>query len=289
MKKQNAGKTFLIYTAIAIISGIYSIILADDKKEIPDHTNLTDCQTCHAEKWKMWEASDHSKAINPVLKNEKASADCYGCHSTEGFAAKLQGNKVDIAKKDSFHTVSCLACHDPRSSKLPQKLVMDAGELCDSCHSQREVLKGQGAKGIEDLRGMHSGVGCASCHMTEGNHLMKVLRPDDPNLTEKRVDTCTACHKDNNRPARAKQIQEWQSEFKEKMDVLQADMNTISAALKEKPNLLNAGLKKKFDDTRSNLSNLVREGSRGAHNFDYALEIMALASKDLREIKAAAK
>ena len=289
MKKQNAGRTILTCSAIVIIAGIYSILLADDQKEIPDHTNFTDCQTCHAEKWKMWESSGHSKAINPVLKNEKASPDCYACHSTEGFAAKLQGNKVDISKKDSFHTVSCLACHDPRNSKLPHKLVMDSGDLCDSCHPQREVLKGQGAKGVDDLRGMHSGVGCASCHMTEGNHLMKVLRPDDPGLTEKRIDTCTACHRDNNRPARAKQIQEWQSEFKEKMDMLQADLNAISATLKEKPGILNPSLKKRFDDTQSNLSNLVREGSRGAHNFDYALEIMALASKDLREMKAAAK
>ena len=45
-----------------------------------------------------------------------ASADCYACHSAEGFAAKLQGNKVDTAQKETFHTVSCLACHNPRST-----------------------------------------------------------------------------------------------------------------------------------------------------------------------------
>jgi predicted CXXCH cytochrome family protein len=287
MSGQHAWKRARIITIIAAICRIFPVAIADDKKEIPDHTNLASCQTCHAEKQKMWEASGHFKAINAVSRNDKA--DCYSCHSAEGFAAKRQGNKVDPSKKDAFHTVSCLACHDPRNSKLPHKLVADAGELCDSCHPQRDVLKGQGARGIEDVRSVQSAVACSSCHMTEGNHLMKVLRPDDPNLSEKRIDTCTACHKDNNRKARARQLQDWQSEFKEKMDVVQADANSIGAVLKEKPDLLNAELKKKLDDVRFNLANLVIEGSHGAHNFDYALEIMAAASKDLREIKAVAK
>jgi hypothetical protein len=48
---------------------------------------------------------------------------------------------------------------------------------------------------------------------------------------------------------------------------------------------LNADLKKKLDDLRFNLSILTRDGSRSAHNFDYALEIMALASSDLKNMK----
>jgi predicted CXXCH cytochrome family protein len=288
MKRLNK-KSAIACAVIAAILGIISSVLADDKKEIPDHTNFQSCQTCHAEKQSMWEASGHSKAISRVANNSKASADCYGCHSTEGFSAKQQGNKVDIAQKESFHTISCLACHDPRNSKLPHRLVADPEKLCESCHTQRAVLKGQGAKGIEDSRSFHSGISCVSCHMTEGNHRMEVIRPDSPDLSEKRTDTCTACHKDNNRKARAKQIQDWQSEYKEKMDVLQADINAIGAALKEKPDRLNAGMKSKFSDVRSNLFILTRDGSRGFHNFDYALEIMALASSDLKELKAAVK
>jgi hypothetical protein len=67
------------------------------------------------------------------------------------------------------------------------------------------------------------------------------------------------------------------------------EVNSISAALKEKPDRLNADLKKKFDDLRFNLSILTRDGSRSAHNLDYALEIMALASSDLKGLKAAVK
>ena len=59
--------------------------------------------------------------------------------------------------------------------------------------------------------------------MSEGNHQMKVLRPDDPGLSEKRLDTCTTCHKDNNRVGRVQQIQEWQSTYDGKMKALLAD------------------------------------------------------------------
>ncbi len=73
------------------------------------------------------------------------------------------------------------------------------------------------------------------------------------------------------------------------MDALQADVKAISAVMKEKPDLLNAGLKAKFGAVQGNLSILVRDGSRGVHNLDYALEIMNLAAKDLGEIKAVIK
>lgn len=289
MTQTRARRIFLVCTVIAAAAGTIAVAQVDDKKVVPDHTGFTSCIECHAEKQAAWEASGHSKAIGLVQTNSKASADCYACHSTEGFAAKIEGKKVDAAQKETFHTVSCLACHNPGSTQHPRRLVMDPEKICTACHTQEAVLRGRGARGIEDTRSVHSAVPCVSCHMTSGNHLMKVIRPDDPTLTEKSVDTCTACHKDNNRPARARQLQEWQSEYKEKTDALQADISLISAALKEKPDLLNAELKKKLDDTRFNLSILARDKSQSAHNFDFSLEVLALASSDLKELKAAVK
>jgi hypothetical protein len=73
------------------------------------------------------------------------------------------------------------------------------------------------------------------------------------------------------------------------MDALQADMKTIGAALKDKPDLLTADLKAKLNTVRGNLSALTRDGSRSAHNFEYAMKIMSQAGKDLGEVKAAMK
>ena len=289
MMQKKTRKIALAIAAMAAIASICSVAPAHENKVVPDHTSFTSCQPCHAEKQSMWETSGHSKAIGVVKNNTMASSDCYACHSAEGFAAKLQGNKVDSTQKETFHTISCLACHSPRSTEHPRRLVLDPEKICTACHTQGNFLKGTGARGVEDTRSVHSAVPCISCHMTGGNHFMKVIRPDDPNLSEKRVDTCTACHKDNNRKARVEQLQSWQAEYKETMDALQAGVNSISAVLKEKPDRLNADLKKKFDDLRFNLSILTRDGSRSAHNLDYALEIMALASSDLKRLKAAVK
>jgi predicted CXXCH cytochrome family protein len=288
MSKQTARKMLYAWTALASILVVFAIAWAEEKKEIPDHTNFKSCQACHADKHSMWEASGHSKAIGRIA-NAASSADCYACHSTEGFSAKRQGSKVDPAKKESFHSISCLACHDTQSGKHPRKLVAEPEELCESCHSQRAMLKGEGAKGVEDLRNVHSAVSCVSCHMTEGNHRMKVLRPDDQGLTEKRADTCTGCHKDNNRVARVRQLTEWQSDYKAAMDPIQADLKAINDAVKGKPDLLDAAMKETLSNLTFNLSLLERDGSRGAHNHDYALEIMTHAAKELQKIKAAIK
>lgn len=184
---------------------------------------------------------------------------------------------------------SCVSCHDPHNSSNPFQLTMDVEKLCESCHRQRAILQGKGAKGIEDTRSFHSGVNCASCHMSERNHLMRLIRPDDPDLAGVRIDTCTGCHQDNNRPARIKQLQEWQSLYGEEMTPLQADLNTITVALIEQPGRLDAGMKARLDGVKSNIALLVNDGSMGAHNLDFALEIMALARQDLKEIKAALK
>ena len=265
--------------------------LTAQAKSIPDHGNFknTDCRTCHAEKYKMWETTRHSKALARVINAPDANADCFGCHSTEGFAAKLQGKKVDLANKGSFTAISCVACHKPGSKEIPKQLVRNNEKLCGECHSQRAVLEGKGAKGVEDVRSFHSAVTCVSCHMSEANHDLKLFRPNDPNIPENRLDTCTRCHKDNNRKMRAKQLTDWHEFYKKAMTPIEADMSAISAAIKAKPNLLNANMKAKLDAINFNLAIIKRDGSQGAHNLDFALEIMAKVSKDIKEIKAAIK
>ncbi len=46
--------------------------------------------------YNMWLASGHSKSISRVIDNSRASADCYGCHSAEGFAARRQDEAINI-------------------------------------------------------------------------------------------------------------------------------------------------------------------------------------------------
>jgi hypothetical protein len=291
MNTKHNQPTLLLSAAIfgIMVPGFFALILAQEKKEIPDHAGFQSCQPCHAEKQSMWEASSHSKAIGMISINNQAAKDCSGCHTSKGPATGEQGSAAGTAVKESYHKDSCLACHARQKSEYDHRLVIAPEKLCDVCHTQRAVFLGTGAKGIEDSRNFHSGVPCVSCHMTEENHRMKVLRPDDAGLSEKRQDTCTACHMDNNREARVEQIQDWQSTYSENVTPLLADIKIIDEKLKANPDLLNAELKSKYDDVKNNLSILDKDGSRGFHNFVFSLEITSLASDALKEIKAAVK
>ena len=243
----------------------------------------------HLRNYNMWAASPHGKALSLVSSNERASADCYGCHSAEGFAAKLKGQKVDVSQKASFNTVSCVACHDPHNSVNARQLKVSPEKLCVSCHRQEAMLKGTGAKGIEDTRSFHSDLNCVQCHMTEANHLMKVIRPDAPDLAEKRADTCTSCHTEKSKKDCAARLQEWQSEYEKRMSALQAELKEIAASTKDKPDLLTGEMKGRLNGARGNLSILTADKSRGAHNFLYAAKIMEQAGKDLESIMPALK
>ncbi len=258
----------------------------DPKKTPPD----SDVSANHLRNYNMWAASGHNKALGQIANSSFANADCYACHSAEGFAAKLKGAKVDISKKGSFNSITCVVCHDPHDSENPHQLVMAPDKLCVSCHSQgpqAAMIKGTAVKGIEETASAHSGFNCVQCHMTEANHLMKVIRPDAPDLAEKRPDTCTSCHKNSSKKDRSAKLQEWQGLFAKNMDLLQADLKTISAAMKEKPEAFPADLKAKVNGARTNLTLLTRDGSRGAHNFEYAKKILDQAGKDLEAAKAA--
>jgi len=285
MNKRKSGKAYLVLCITLTLAAWAACAMADEKKEIPDHSSFQSCQECHAETVRMWEASGHSKAVASGASIKQGATDCNSCHTPQN----SEVTKLENANKDSFHKISCLACHSRQKSEYAHKLVMDPETLCSVCHTQKPIFLGYGAKGIEDSRNFHSGVPCVSCHMSEGNHKMKVLRPDDPGLTVKRLDTCTTCHKDNNREGRVRQIQEWQSTYDETMKSLLADVNAIDEALKKNPGRLNAALKLRFDDVKANLSLLEKDGSRGFHNFVFMMEITGNASDDLKKIKAAIK
>jgi predicted CXXCH cytochrome family protein len=260
----------------------------DPKKTPPD----SDVTANHLRNYNMWAASGHSKALGLIINSNFANADCYGCHSAEGFAAKLKGAKVDVSKKASFSSITCVACHDPHDSENSHQLVMAPEKLCISCHSngpQEAMVKGTAVKGVEETKSAHSGLNCVQCHMTEANHLMKVIRPDAADLAEKRADTCTSCHKNSTKKDRGGKLQEWQAAFTKNMDSLQADLKTISAVMKEKPDAFTPELKTRINSVRNNLMLLTRDGSRGAHNFDYAKKVLDQAGKDLEAAKAAMK
>lgn len=210
--------------------------------------------------YNMWKASGHNRAV---------------------------GRTFTIAGRDWRGPVTCVACHNPHNSEQGHQLVADPDSLCAACHTQNEVLKGKGAKGVEQTRGLHTAISCIECHMTEKNHLMRIIRPDNPELASGRIDTCSSCHEVKDRDVRAHQIQDWEAWYREAWEPVQSAMKAVDEALKNNPDLLNEEMKRKLQDTKNNLSIIELDGSGGVHNLDYALEIMALAKRDLAKIREA--
>ncbi|MBN1907414.1 MAG: hypothetical protein JW927_20210 [Deltaproteobacteria bacterium] len=203
--------------------------------------------------------------------------------------AKTPDRNIEINGKKWEGPVTCTACHNPHNSSGKAQLVMDPMELCKSCHFQGEVLKGFGAKGIEETRSLHTAAACIACHMTEKNHLMKMFRPDDPNLAENRLDSCSDCHEIKDRKMRTAQLHDMESWYNEAFDPLQKELKMIDEKLKANPDILNAELKARLADTKDNLSIIINDGSNGVHNLDYALEIMSQAKRDFKVIKEVIK
>ena len=109
---------------LVMLAGLGIVIVplaAQEKIEKAGDAGVQACVSCHETShlriFDMWKTSGHSKSLSLIVNNSQASADCYGCHSDEGFKAKLQGKKIDTAQKESFNSVTCVTCHNPEHGK----------------------------------------------------------------------------------------------------------------------------------------------------------------------------
>jgi hypothetical protein len=77
----------------------------------------------------------------------------------------------------------------------------------------------------------------------------------------------------------------WQDVTSKKLETLNRDIAVIDAAVKAGAKL-SPDMKLKFDTAKTNVAFVTADGSKGAHNFDYATKILAAAQKDLTAVRA---
>ncbi|HYF92366.1 MAG TPA: ammonia-forming cytochrome c nitrite reductase subunit c552 [Symbiobacteriaceae bacterium] len=255
----------------------------------------------------MWETSAHANATNLLIDRGPtylARTECISCHSTSAGIAIKGGEKWDASTMLVNDGVSCVACHDPHNSNNPRQLRKDAQALCLSCHSvarggepvkqigttraphspQGDMLQGISAIDVAPTKGAHSQVSCVECHMTEGNHLMKVVKPGDV-MGSVRKDSCTACHTKSTPESRDVYLSMWEESIKGKVDAVKADVDYIDSALKANPNLL-GDKKAAYENARANYWFVQKDKSNGAHNFEYAIKVITKAQKEIAAIRA---
>lgn len=275
-----------------------------------DPTGAVPDSALHLRQFALMAGTGHANAMKGIIAEQAyAGPACYGCHTADAIAAKAEGRTFDPSKVDvtRLQGITCVACHDPHGSEYAAQLRMEPEALCVSCHSNQAVkpgtpakagstvyesndatLKGYGAIGIKETPSFHSVLSCQECHMTEGNHMFKVIQPKDV-LDAARKDTCTSCHAHDgdSKEGRQAYLDGWHAAFDTKVTLLQADITAIADTLKADPKALPDDLKAKYDIAKTNLSIIQNDGSRGAHNFEFAMRIFADASKKLTEVKAA--
>lgn len=256
----------------------------------------------HHKTYGEWLVSGHGqKAINDLKANDHATGACLACHTQEGVEAKEDGKTLTLDKNAEYAAISCVTCHRPHGLGK----AMDEKTMCANCHNgsipdggslkpgavvhhpTKEFFGGYGAAGgMTSTGNVHKDVTCQECHMQNNNHLMKIIRPDDPALDSHSTDSCMVCHNDTSRETRSAYLDMWQDHTASKLDALNKDVAAIEAAVKAGA-VLNTELKLKLDTVKTNIAFITEDGSMGAHNFDYAAKLLVAMQKDLAAVKAA--
>lgn len=249
----------------------------------------------------QWEKSAHATAKITLDESGHPQERCYACHAAEAFDDKLAGKPTPTSHKEYDAGVSCSACHDPHASNTEGQLRMPKEQLCIACHTaslaqgatfrpgsevhhpMAEMLQGRGAIDVAPTKGAHSELTCVECHMTEGNHLMRVIRPEEVAGDATRKDTCTACHTDSSKDSRGVYLEMWQESTENRLKAAKADLAVITA----NQSALSAELKAKFDAAKTNLSFVEADASKGVHNFEYTIKVLNSVTKSFSEIRKA--
>lgn len=248
----------------------------------------------------QWEKSAHANALVSLEAGGHVQARCYACHAAEAFEGKLAGKAAPADQVHFENAVTCSACHDPHNNTTEGQLRAPKEELCIACHTSSlaegatfkpgsevhhpmaEMLEGRGAIGVAPTAGAHSELTCVECHMTEGNHLMRIVKPEEVAGTT-RKDTCTSCHTDSSTDSRAAYLEMWQESTERRVNDARNDIAVISA----NQSALSAELKAKFDAAKTNISFIEADASKGVHNFEYTIKVLNSATKSLSEIRKA--
>lgn len=133
--------------AIAVAVAGSGLLLAGDNQFVGEKK----CKACHMKEYKVWQASDHSKAFDSLKPEEQTKADCLACHNT--------GHGKAAAAGAALNGVQCESCHGPgsayKSMKVMSKkaykenpeaahkgsvaagLLVPNEETCKSCHNEK--------------------------------------------------------------------------------------------------------------------------------------------------------
>lgn len=269
-----------------------------------------------------WTASKHSKALITVENSAGATDACLACHSLDYALAVSENEKraaVGLSPKPlptlnrnsttapiAREGVGCASCHAPHSSPQVAMLRANTIDTCIGCHSDPaptvgktphapnwNILTGTGGQYVSNAPGVyiqplvgspsiHSTVesmgGCGKCHGIRSK--VENPTPAMPNQTghtfEISFNNCTPCHT----PDSAQQaLDSGKIHTSDRIN----DLRQQIAAARLKPNLLAPDILR-IDAAELDVNLVASDGSGGAHNMPYTLQLLEAAQNLLNTL-----
>jgi len=258
---------------------------------------IDSCMACHAEEGALGYIKAKLSGIRSVyyhitgqitgryLEVLKGTKPVYctksGCHSLNNLDLEL---KINV--NHEFHArmgFNCISCHDRIAHGWDEGLrsTPNMQETCFNCHNnkiashndcgmchvyQMNMLKGVGGAGVENLTSPHNeDLSCRDCHT-------HACAPDLKN--------CSDCHKGNI----VDEMAAHQAEVSMALEKLRSTLQQLeriverhqSGDLPECDNLLE-GEVKLYNEARENYEFILKDLSRGFHNFEYVRDLLAVS------------
>ena len=230
IKAKLSGIRSVYYHITGQITGHYLEVLKGTK---PVYCTKSGCH--------MIEGLDEELSINVNHKqHEEMGFNCVTCHD------RIAHGWDDELRSSPHMQDTCFYCHDNSNA---------SHDDCGMCHIYQErMLRGIEGREVEPLPSPHGEMlECKDCHT-------RACAPD--------LQTCTSCHED----MVIEEMHDRQAEVSRALEHLRSNSRQVERIIKSFEIAGVPGLEAEsalYEDARENYEFIVRDLSRGFHNFDY--------------------
>lgn len=256
-----------------------------------------ECQTCHPIPEEPVTFVDEPFSHKDFLTDER-DATCVHCHSqvTQGNGAVSRARclschleeeeYVEVKDQEEFHLIhvseghfDCLNCHEEiKHGDLPMAEQLLTSSNCTTCHGgkrhsiQEGIYAGTALTDLDTMPDVmyEAGVACDGCHDES-----QIVKMGSMTLTSRisGAKQCVHCHGDENY---AEELTAWQETTKEMIDEVRPALEQLEKALEssQASGEQLAKARKLAVSARMKLDYVLKDGSYGAHNIGYVIEIL---------------
>ena len=254
-----------------------------------------ECLTCHVVPEEPVTFVDEPFSHKDFITDER-DVTCVHCHSqvTQGsgtvsrarcLACHLEEHGT-VEDQEEFHLIhvseghfDCLTCHEEiKHGARPMAEQLLTTDNCTTCHGghrhaiQESIYAGTALSDLDTMPDVmyEAGVACDGCHDEA-----QIVKMGDITLTSRisGAKQCVDCHGDEDY---TDQLAEWQETTKEMVGELRPALEQLEKAIEssQAPAEQLAKARKLSASARMKLEFVLKDGSHGAHNIGYVIEIL---------------